>query len=326
VLKKGTKQIRGDIDFFRSYRDMDFENLRDQTLEIDFDSVKTKHYVVIYNSRYPMPAECLAEKHHISLSTVKSVFIHLIHAYNWSFVCRYLVTPMEIIEYLDWRERFLNYYKDKPELKEKSEKWLVGRFVGSPKVPEPDYDDFHKDYEGWVDALEGRERENLKFKGIVQTLAPPNNIPQQFNREYHKTLLELALLDRTGRKAFIERYDLVGRKVLDGVYDCVYRFSEGTKVGFVFCPATSDLDERQRLNGLRHFTYAHKYEHKLNKCIGLYIYPGQNGKLLVDWHYTKERWEKSYEWDQVVKELYRKGIFLPLKKQRIPRYKFRDGQ
>lgn len=70
-----------------------------------------------------------------------------------------------------------------------------------------------------------------------------------------------------------------------------------TGCGFVFVPLIHDFMER-RLQFLEYLTYAHKYDQKLLKCIGVSFAPEEDGWYSVEWCYLEFPWQDDPELDK----------------------------
>ncbi|MBN2379729.1 hypothetical protein JXM67_08005 [candidate division WOR-3 bacterium] len=321
VLRIAKDQIKEDKEFFDKIINTKFANLRAQKIELSFDTVKEKHYLIIYDPRHPIPSDCLAQKHY---RTKSKTFIHLIHVYNWAWICKYLQTPMETIEYLSFRKRFLTYY---PDARNKSEKWLLGRFLASPNVPDPDYDNFQEDYEKWVDDLENKDETLRKFDFILKNLYEKIDTKRMTTEEYFKLLLELALLDRVERETFIERFDITLKQACDEYCtpNRVVFHRDSGEVAFAFCPLPRNESKERQAEWLKAFMQICKYDLKVDKCFGICIRAESDRGFWIEWGLISDIWKFDKRMEVIVEKARNDGVLSKMKgPQKIKRYKFRN--
>lgn len=324
VKKTGTKQIRESLGLFRSCGNVDFENLRGQSLTLDFDSIKNIHKVVIYHPSYSMPRECLTEKRHISRSTGEELFIHVINAIDWVYLCGFLFAPVEVLAYLDFRERCLRnlLYAHK-----ESEKWILGRFLASPIVPSMEFDVEPQDFEKWVDDLEPEETTLKRFDFILKNLYDKIDTRKLSPKNYCKLLLELARLDRVERKTFIERFDLTLKQACEGHNkpNRVVFHRDSGNVAFVFCPfqkENTDIEQEEWLNRL---ILLCKYDLKVDKCFGVCITAETEKSFWIEWGLLSGAWEYDKRMEEIVDKARKRGVLTKMKKPEvIKRYRFRN--
>jgi len=94
-----------------------------------------------------------------------------------------------------------------------------------------------------------------------------------------------------------------------------------TNCGFVFIPCPKQFRENQ-IQGLKNFTYAHKYDQKLNKCLGVSVAQDEGGYFLIFWAYLEFPWEYDEETDSKLKKSF---PFREIKPSESPRYSFREN-
>ena len=76
------------------------------------------------------------------------------------------------------------------------------------------------------------------------------------------------------------------------------------------------------VNALQNFTAAHKYDQKLNTCIGISF--ANDGEYYdVGWCFQEESWMYDAEMEQRLKEQF---PFLEVKEEVIPRYRFAGSE
>lgn len=318
VLNIATRQIRESISLFDNSPEFTIENFRGQPRKLDFESVKTKFFVVIYNSRYDLPRECYAKKSHVSLSTGKELFIHIINAIDWIYLCRFLATLPEIFYYLDFRERCL---RTLPQTRKEIEKWILGRYLTSPKVPLVELDGFPNDFSLMVDKLETKDPIHEKFGRIITSLYERLDPEQRSTESYYEMMKELAFLNRQLREKFIEYYELAengnlketnGFKTLTGA---LFAFMTGEKNNY-------DLPFKERIRELDKMSLYSKYVHRAKSCLMCRVYVGTPN---FDYSFFSSAWETNTpdQVERLVAELHEKGLVKESHPIIEPIYRFR---
>ncbi|CAN5582675.1 hypothetical protein BH11ARM2_BH11ARM2_21290 [soil metagenome] len=122
--------------------------------------------------------------------------------------------------------------------------------------------------------------------------------PSPESRDYYHIIREIALLKRSYLKLFMERFRLIFLAAQKGEMKGPYRIVASTGCGFVFMACPPDLAKHQA-NGLLNFTLGHKYDQKLERCIGVSFLSLENGEYSVGWCYIKQPWvydRRSKRW------------------------------
>jgi hypothetical protein len=305
VLKKATRQIKNTLEYLQINDSIIATNLRSQRVELVGGDLATLHKIVLYSE----PEQVLIRpKHHISST---AGFIHLLPLADYDGVVRTLCTLSELFEYLAWRERQLRIWPNSSTLPEQA---LLGHYLfgNADKIP------------GIEDALfvytMEQDLESWDLAGILHNFL--DRTYDQIDREdtnYHRIIGEVAKLDRSGLRAFKERFKLSMEKSKENVFTLPYRFSTGrTECGFLFIPLEQKFREVRR-TVLGNLTRLYKYDGHLSKCVGLCFLDDPDGLVTVDWCIIDSPWEEDPAAEQVLRERY---PFRPTKDQRISRYRF----
>lgn len=219
-----------------------------------------------------------------------------------------LLSAGEIEEYLCFRTKLIEVWGE--ELNKFTEKALVGQYIGNvgPSVQPSE------EFQFFVDQVL-HEVESWDMSGILHNFF--ERIYESGN--YYAILRELAKLHRNELKLIKERFKLSMDKAIANEFAAPYRVViPRTGCGFVFIPTEQDL-KNVRHRGLENFTLLHKYEQKIDKCIGV-CFVGDGGEwCLVDWCYIEEPW--SFD-EQIEQSLQRSYPFREVKQHLVPRYKF----
>lgn len=118
---------------------------------------------------------------------------------------------------------------------------------------------------------------------------------------------------------FKTRFKLSMDKAKINQFTLPYRIAlPRTNCGFVFIPLTSDFLER-RQQFLQNLTYAHKYDQKLPKCIGVSFDLEEDGWYSVEWCYMESQWKYDQEMDNMLKK---NNPFREVQVAELPQYMF----
>lgn len=225
VLGKAIRQIRNTLKYLDQCKQIQLQNGRGHTFDLATASLRTKEKVVIYFPHDLLPNDCLRVKHYESTSAGR---IHIFQAADYLGVCKTLVTPYEIHDYLQYREKLINrwgdYVLDMPELV------LVGHYLNGDPEQVPDLS--HAKY---LHRLE-ENRKDWDLSDVIGKFADrifESNTPT----EYYCIISEIAKLNRNDLLAFKERdchsrlrrQETINLHVLTGL-----PFHELTAVSYLF--------------------------------------------------------------------------------------------
>lgn len=310
VLKKATKQIRDTLSYLNTYKEIELTNEKGHVFNVANAQLCKQFNIVTYSPHELLPDEQRDKKFYVSST---AGFIHLIPIYNYLGICQTLITPAEIDEYLGFRENICSKYE--VEVNVIPEESLTGQFL---------YGDLQaKPQEEFVDYLTylNQNINNFNFSHIL------HNFEKRIERivigdeanNYYRILKELAKLKRTELREFKLRFDLCIEKCKKNeFYVKPYRFSSPrTGCGFVFIVVPPELAQSS-WKALQNYTYAHKYDQKLNKCIGVSFF--RDGEYFdVGWCYIIEDWKYDKEMERMLKEHF---PFRDVTINEVPRYNF----
>jgi uncharacterized protein (UPF0297 family) len=148
VLKKAKNQIKRSLGYLLSLDEILVENERGHIFNIKVPDVKEIYKVIIY--LYPNNKPSIFEPIKFYISKTAG-FIHIFDFYSYKLICDVLYTPIEIINYLKFRESYLTLVF---EAKKESEKYLLGRYLLSPKALDIEIDTRGDDYSKLVDCFD----------------------------------------------------------------------------------------------------------------------------------------------------------------------------
>lgn len=310
VLKKATRQVRDTISYLKTYPHIEVCNNRGHAFDIARARVTQLHKLVVYDPHPLLPVDCAFKKYHRSRS---AGVIHLIHSAAYLGILNTLVTPIEIGEYLAFREVLINEWED--ALSTVSEKAVVGQYVRNLPGVRPS-----AEFGKYVEELEQKDKD-WDISRIIHLFAERQTTPDTPKEIGYKVLRELAKLYRTEMAEFKKRFRFSMDKALADAACLPHRFTTSKDCGFVFIPLKrKDLPHRHNL--LLNFTALNKYEQKLGKCIGLtFIAEGEGNWCDVQWCPMEFPWAENEKLKAALNDNY---PFRPVKERRIERYGLAD--
>jgi len=290
VLKKAKNQIKNTHNLLETQRSITISNGHDQHFEIAFSSIKQIHSVIIYHVAEMPPENVYAQKFYRSKA---GIWIHIFTSEDYGHLCRYLITPAELNNYLIFRYDFLSSNVHNSCL---PEQYILAHFFKSPDnlavnctyisalsaICNAIEQDNSYDLSGFLSLL----HDTLKIKGddnyvhIVKEFAKLN----RFDLSFIKEIIVKAITTEVSNEPIMLMWRVVPR------IDC----------GFVVM-RLNQHDKNHHLTALKNFTLLFKYKHKLTKCIGLIV--KHEGEFFdLDWCYINGPWEYDSESDRLVKE------------------------
>lgn len=265
------------------------------------DSVK----MVIYSADPMLSTEMRGKK---TRTSRRIGLVHLMEINDYIDVCRQLMTPMELHDYLMFRKSVVEKF---PEAAERvTEDGLLGQFVSGRFEDMPD-----SSFEESLAALRtpnviGRNHRLIKLfkKSLVGGAV----------EHYHLVLRELALLRRNILQILWERIDLAIESCRKDSFRTPMRFSDPVRSsGFVIVPIQRDMRDH-RLVALRNFTLAHKYDQRLRTCVGVAI-TKDDDYFLLEWCLAEFDWAFDDLMDEALK---RNFPFLEVRQGQLSSYEF----
>jgi hypothetical protein len=310
IIGNATKQIRDTLSYLNTHEEIKIANERGHKFNVISGNISKRIHVVSYSPHDLLPKKYRTKKFHLSSTT--DCFIHLIPEYDYQEMCRTFITPAEIGEYLEFRKEISTKHENK--VNTLPENAIIGQFLYGDFESDPDID-----FAKYLVAFNQR-LEEFDFSHILKIFA--DRIVTATNpHDYYQILKELAKLNRTELKEFKSRYYLCIKGCRENAVDLPYRMSSPrTGCGFVFIIVPSDQVSRTQI-ALQNFTYLHKYEQKLSKCIGTtFSHDGQF--YAIDWCYIDEEWSYDSDLEQTLKENF---PFRTISEKYCPTYQFDDN-
>lgn len=311
VLKKAKVQIADSIEYLNKYAEIKIKNVRNHSIDISKANKIGINKVIVY---MPNNSPISSEKKSIKFyESSKSGNIHIFNVEDYLWVCKFLITPTELDEYLKFRERI--YLKHKELITLYPEQYILGHFLNTDDesiIQEEHIETFSK----LVDDVE-----DFDVSGILNNFLEKIRIDEQKeSKDYYSILTEIASLKRYELKEFKKRFRQIIEDVKFSNFTLPYRFTiSRTGCGFVFIPLLQDKIEYWE-NALLNFIEIYKYKRQLSKCLGVLTY--KTGEYFdINWAFVKDDWSYNKELEEAVEkeaEFYGEGEF-----KQVERYKLK---
>ena len=307
VLRKATRQVRDTLAYIARNPAVSLRNHRGHELTLHGDRLKTLCKIVVYLPNEQLPQNCRCIKHHHSRT---AGLIHIVPANDYVGIVTTLLTPAEVIDYLDYREALIKKWPQRTlDLPEPA---LVGHYLHGNLEEEPQ--PRHRDY---LEALK-HEAEIWDMSGVIKVFADRVTTDGGATN-YYPILSAVAELKRNELVEFKKRFLLSIEKARENEFVQPYRVAfPRTDCGFIFIPLTTEFIPHRRV-GLQNLTIAHKYDQKLTRCVGVSFAPDGNGWYSVEWCYVEHPWEHDPELDRF---LAKNRPFRKVKYAKASRYRF----
>jgi len=306
VLRKAKRQIKDTISYFEIYKDISIQNEKGHILNVSEARKIEPIKLIIYSPGKLFPESLRFQKFYKS----KDVgLIHLFHIEDYLWICKYLITPFEIREYLNFRmEIFLNHEN---LLNNFPEQYILGHYLETldTSTINPKY------IENLKNLVHNEEEFDISF--IIENFKGKIRINEE-SLDYYAIIKELAKLNRADLREFKKRYLLAIEQSKKQEFTLPYRITSlNSKCGFVFVPLEFEQKDKWQ-NAIINYTEGHKYDQKLDKCIGMIVYHHPTEKYFdVNWCFTHSEWTYNEEMEKLLKENY---PFRPVKIGKTFRY------
>ncbi len=310
VLNKAVDQIKKTLSYLNTYEKIPIQNERGRMLNVGQAKKTTPIKIVIYR-----PNQGITEQNRFLKFYESSQIglIHLFHVEDYLWICKYLITPFEINEYLRFRETIFKHHVH--ELNKLPEQYVLGHYIETNE-------DFKIDFR-YIENLSKIEKDIDKFdishiiKNFQQKI-----LYRTGENHYYYIIEELAKLNRADLRGFRMRFDLAFKKAKEQKFDIPYRMTSlNSKCGFVFIPLEFKIKDKWK-NALNNFSLLHKYEQQLDKVVGMICYYNPEKEYFdVYWSYQNFVWEFDKELDRIIQEDF---PLRSVKKEKTYRYYIKD--
>lgn len=286
ILKKAVSQIKDTLKYMSDYPEVIIENEKGHKLDIiKANNCQNIKKIIVYTPSPDFPENLRNEKFY---NSQKIGLVHLFHSEDYYWICKYLLTPSEIEEYLDFREKlYLANINNSALL---PEQYFLSHFMETLDIS-------HLNPK-FIENLNKIPNENEEFdlKFFLNSITG-NFSGLRFNEEYYPIIREIAKLNRTELIEFKKRFKKSMEKCDDKIFIKPYRFySQRTDCCFVFIPLNFD-NRKSWENILKNYVVLNKYDLKAKKSIGFICFKSElNLKdYQTYWFYFEKDWEFSKE-------------------------------
>ncbi len=312
AIKKAKSQIGDTLTFLKSYDAIKIRNLRDHEIEISKPALDQVNKIIVYVPNSNLITEENRSRKFYESSQIGNV--HIFHVEEYLWLCKYLVTPTELDEYLKFRERI--YLKHKEIVSNFPEQYVLAHFL--------DTDDESEIDPKFIENLTTIKDDQLEWdmSGIIRSFPKELIMPDgSAAHDYYEIIKQIAKLKRFELKHLKSRFVSMIDDVERNELNLPYRYSNPrTECGFVFIPLSREKAESWR-NALVAFTQIFKYKWKLKKCLG--VCASKEGTYFnINWVFMEGGWVYDQRLEEAVKrdlEVYGPGKVIEL-----GRYQFKD--
>lgn len=307
VVKRATRQIWATMQLLNSGDPVPVANERGHVFDLAAKPADMILRVVLFKSsdrRTSLPYP----RFHRSRS---AGFIHIFDALDYFGMCQYLLTPLEVADYLGWRERALQSTTDAQLV---SEEALVGQYMVDDLESPP-----AERYAGALADLQD-EVSSFDLSFLFNGLGGRIEYASTENREtsYYPMLQLLARMTRSELRLLKERLRFALKAVNDDRVEMPVRFvSSALDCGFLLVPIVSAHFD-SRLIALRNLSLAAKYDKRTTHQVGVSV-ARHDSDYMIDWFYASFPWSHDPALEACLRENY---PFRPTTEGAVPRYQF----
>lgn len=293
VINKGVKQIKSTLSYLMSYPEIYIENEKGHKLNISqAKSCKSINKIIIYSPNNNFPEDLRFKRFYKSADVG---LIHLFHIEDYEWVCKYLITPTEVNEYLEFREA---YYLANPERSNLlPEQYILAHFFETLET-----DHFDPQYISNLQKV-NQEIEEFDISNFVKNFT--NGITLiNHQTEYYPIIREISKLNRADLLEFKRRLVKAIEVCEDKEFTFPYRIHiPRTNCSFVFVPLHSSKAKYWK-NALYNLVNAHKYDQKAEKCIGVTVFKDSTVPeyFQLYWMYLEGKWVYDAEMEEIFKQ------------------------
>jgi len=306
VIGKGSDQVADTIRFLKDHPDATVKNARGHEFKLAQLAAASRQNVIVFGSLdFPDENQRRKKLYHSS----RSGPIHLIEAVSFSNLLRWTVTPAEMLEYLRFRQ---DYMEEHPEAHDRSEKWLFGRFIRTPKPEDADADQQQFDGEAVVDSLTD-DIASVDLREFFDVLG--EGFPNEEGLRH--LLTECAYLPRSAMREVKRRIVKCQQRLDRPVPDTLYRtVNPHRSCVFVFGVMPPNQFARVHV-GVANLTGLAKYLCRTDKGVGFFFTKLRDGRLATTPFFMEGPHRDMPEMDIIVQQY---DPFRPLKTATIYGY------
>lgn len=310
VINKGTRQIRDTLAYLQEFPAITIENQRGHQFDVAEAGVRNLVKIVLYHGGPDFPDAYHPLRHHVSRT---GGFIHVIDSAAYFLISRILLTPAEILDYFNFREKLLTRFGKPDSLP--SETALLGQYLCEALDAQP-----KEEYSEYVERMK-QDPSDFDLSGFLGALGDHLIDGEEYapgEVSYYPILAEFAKLFRGDLAELKKRFLRAGQAADTGQQILPFRIvSHRTDCGFIIIPITPPLFDL-RLDWLRALTKASKYECRVLKQVGVAV-SRLGSDHLVEWSYAEGPWRFNRALEDLLRDSY---PFRPLQSEGRDRYNF----
>ena len=293
ILNKAVKQIKSTHEYLEKYPNIPIINEKGHKKNISEANFRNIQSVIIYS-----PSDNFEEnqRHLKFYRSTKIGLIHLFHSEDYYWVCKYLITPAEVEEYLVFREEL---FEEHPKhLNVLPEQYVLAHFFETLDTTEINAEYINNFKKVTTDSTDF----NISY--LIENFNKNIQLIKE-QTEYYPIIAEIAKLNRTELTEFKKRFIRTIEKCKEKDITIPYRmYIPRTDCGFVFAPLNKRASDHWK-TALNNFTFAQKYDQKAYRCIGLVMFEKEiNGETVLDmyWSFIEQEWEYNAEMEKLLLE------------------------
>lgn len=291
ILNKAVKQIKQTHEYLKKYPNIPIVNQKGHEKNISQANFNKVQSAIIYSPSDKFEDEQRFQKFYRSQ---KVGLIHLFHSEDYYWICKYLITPAEVEEYLIFRKEL---FEEHPQhLNLLPEQYVLAHFFET------------------LDTSEIKPKYITNFKKLTTDTTDFNisYLIENFNKnirflkeqtEYYPIIAEIAKLNRAELTEFKKRFIRTLEKCKEEEITIPFRmYIPRTDCGFVFAPLNKRASKHWQ-TALKNFTFAQKYDQRAYRCVGLVMFETEIKKEIVldmYWCFLEQTWEYNAEIEKLL--------------------------
>jgi hypothetical protein len=136
IIRKAVSQIKDTLEYFSKYPQIIIQNERGYKIDVAKAKQTFIKKIIIFKPNENFPNDLRFNKFQESRT---AGMIHLFHIEDYYHICRYLVTPAEINEYLEFRENI--FLRHRGLINNYPEQYVLGHFLetSDTSIIKPEY-------------------------------------------------------------------------------------------------------------------------------------------------------------------------------------------
>ncbi len=291
ILNKAVKQIKQTHEYLKKYPNIPIVNQKGHKKNISQANFNKAQSIIIYSPSDKFEDEQRFQKFYRSQ---KVGLIHLFHSEDYYWVCKYLITPAEVEEYLIFREEL---FEEHPQhLNLLPEQYVLAHFFETLDTSEikPEYINNFKKIT--------TDSSDFNISYLIENFNKNIRILKE-QTEYYPIIAEIAKLNRAELTEFKKRFVRTIEKCKEEEITIPFRmYIPRTDCGFVFA-SLNKLASKHWQTALKNFTFAQKYDQRAYRCVGLVMFETEIKKEIVldmYWCFLEQNWEYNADMEKLL--------------------------